>query len=44
MDLPHLFEVVRDDIAAADVVPFRFNIVGVSDAISMGTCGMCYNL
>ncbi|KAG0453071.1 hypothetical protein HPP92_025735 [Vanilla planifolia] len=26
------------------MVPFRFNTIGVSDAISMGTRGMCYSL
>lgn len=26
------------------MVAFRFNTIGVSDAISMGTRGMCYSL
>ena len=44
MHLLHLSEAVRDGVAAAGMVPFRFNTVGVSDAISMGTRGMCYSL
>ena len=39
----HLFKAMRDGIATG-MVPFHFNIVGVSDPISMGTCGMCYSL
>ncbi|XP_020210577.1 dihydroxy-acid dehydratase, chloroplastic [Cajanus cajan] len=44
MHLLRLSEAVRDGVAAAGMVPFRFNTVGVSDAISMGTRGMCYSL
>ncbi|KAI4973227.1 hypothetical protein ZWY2020_028935 [Hordeum vulgare] len=37
-------QAVRDGIRDAGMVAFRFNTVGVSDAISMGTRGMCYSL
>lgn len=35
---------VRDSVARAGLVPMRFNSVGVSDGISMGTSGMRYSL
>ncbi|EYE90726.1 dihydroxy-acid dehydratase [Aspergillus ruber CBS 135680] len=35
---------VRDSVAHAGLVPMRFNSVGVSDGISMGTSGMRYSL
>ena len=41
MHLLHLSEAVRDGVAAAGMVPFRFNTIGVNGAISMGTHGMC---
>lgn len=44
MHLLLLSEAVREGVAAAGMVPFRFNTIGVSDAISMGTRGMCYSL
>uniref|UniRef100_A0A453RSG8 dihydroxy-acid dehydratase n=2 Tax=Aegilops tauschii subsp. strangulata TaxID=200361 RepID=A0A453RSG8_AEGTS len=44
MHLLQLAEAVRDGIRDAGMVAFRFNTVGVSDAISMGTRGMCYSL
>jgi dihydroxy-acid dehydratase len=44
MHLLRLAEAVRDGVREADMVAFRFNTVGVSDAISMGTRGMCYSL
>ncbi|TVU04526.1 hypothetical protein EJB05_47637 [Eragrostis curvula] len=44
MHLLHLAEAVREGVREAGMVGFRFNTVGVSDAISMGTRGMCYSL
>ncbi|XP_004486142.1 dihydroxy-acid dehydratase, chloroplastic [Cicer arietinum] len=44
MHLLRLSEVVKEGVAEAGMVPFRFNTIGVSDAISMGTRGMCYSL
>ncbi|GJN15441.1 hypothetical protein PR202_gb02356 [Eleusine coracana subsp. coracana] len=44
MHLLRLAEAVRDGVRDAGMVGFRFNTVGVSDAISMGTRGMCYSL
>ncbi len=44
MHLMGLSQTVRDSVAQAGLVPFRFNTVGVSDAISMGTTGMRYSL
>jgi len=35
---------IRDSVARAGLVPMRFNSVGVSDGISMGTSGMRYSL
>ncbi|ODM21300.1 putative dihydroxy-acid dehydratase, mitochondrial [Aspergillus cristatus] len=35
---------VRDSVARTGLVPMRFNSVGVSDGISMGTSGMRYSL
>ena len=35
---------VKIGVEAADMVGFRFNTVGVSDGISMGTSGMSYSL
>lgn len=39
-----LSSVVRDSVAKAGLVPMRFNSIGVSDGISMGTTGMRYSL
>lgn len=41
MDLSGL---VRESVVKAGLVPMRFNSVGVSDGISMGTAGMRYSL
>jgi dihydroxy-acid dehydratase len=35
---------VREGIAASGLVPMRFNTIGVSDGISMGTDGMSFSL
>lgn len=35
---------VRDSVSRVGLVPMRFNSVGVSDGISMGTSGMRYSL
>jgi dihydroxy-acid dehydratase len=39
-----LSEVVKKSVAEAGLIPFRFNTIGVSDGISMGTSGMRYSL
>ncbi|KAH8933315.1 hypothetical protein BDL97_18G024100 [Sphagnum fallax] len=44
MHLLKLSEAVKEGVRDAGMVGFRFNTVGVSDAISMGTEGMCYSL
>ncbi|XP_043706295.1 dihydroxy-acid dehydratase, chloroplastic [Telopea speciosissima] len=44
MHLLRLAEAVREGVWEAGMVGFRFNTIGVSDAISMGTRGMCYSL
>jgi dihydroxy-acid dehydratase len=44
MHLLHLGEKVKDGVAAAGMVGLRFNTIGVSDGISMGTDGMSYSL
>ncbi|EFJ18571.1 hypothetical protein SELMODRAFT_233520 [Selaginella moellendorffii] len=44
MHLLKLSEAVKEGVREAGMVGFRFNTVGVSDAISMGTEGMCYSL
>lgn len=44
MHLLELSEAVKAGVAAADLVPMRFNTIGVSDGISMGTEGMSYSL
>lgn len=44
MHLLKLSEAVKEGVRDAGMVGFRFNTVGVSDAISMGTRGMCYSL
>ncbi|KAI8537918.1 hypothetical protein RHMOL_Rhmol09G0061400 [Rhododendron molle] len=44
MHLLGLAEAVKEGVWKSGMVGFRFNTVGVSDAISMGTRGMCYSL
>jgi dihydroxy-acid dehydratase len=44
MHLLDLSKQVKTGIVASDMVGFRFNTVGVSDGISMGTEGMSYSL
>ncbi|PQO26235.1 dihydroxy-acid dehydratase [Blastopirellula marina] len=44
MHLNKLSEEVKKGVVAADMVGMRFNTIGVSDGISMGTEGMSYSL
>jgi dihydroxy-acid dehydratase len=44
MHLLDLAAKVKDGVQAAGLVGMRFNTIGVSDGISMGTRGMCYSL
>ena len=44
MHLNDLAARVRDGVVAADMVSMRFNTIGVSDGIAMGTEGMSYSL
>jgi dihydroxy-acid dehydratase len=44
MHLNDLAARVREGVLAADMVSMRFNTIGVSDGISMGTDGMSYSL
>src|ERR1700760_3925186 len=44
MHLLHLAEKVKEGVQAAGLVGMRFNTIGVSDGISMGTDGMSYSL
>src|SRR3954464_2453257 len=44
MHLLDLAQATRDGITAAGMVGLRFNTIGVSDGISMGTDGMSYSL
>ena len=44
MHLNHLAAKVKEGVTAAGMVGMRFNTVGVSDGISMGTEGMSYSL
>jgi dihydroxy-acid dehydratase len=44
MHLNELSEHVKKAVTAADMVGMRFNTIGVSDGISMGTDGMSYSL
>ncbi|MES1254232.1 MAG: dihydroxy-acid dehydratase [Acidobacteriota bacterium] len=44
MHLLGLADAVKDGVAAAGMVGLRFNTIGVSDGISMGTDGMSYSL
>ncbi|KAK4372814.1 hypothetical protein RND71_008198 [Anisodus tanguticus] len=44
MHLLKLAEAVKEGVQESGMVGFRFNTIGVSDAISMGTRGMCFSL
>jgi dihydroxy-acid dehydratase len=44
MHLGMLAERVKEGVVAAGLVGMRFNTIGVSDGISMGTSGMSYSL
>ncbi|MEZ4414972.1 MAG: dihydroxy-acid dehydratase [Gemmatimonadota bacterium] len=44
MHLLDLAGAVSEGVRAAGMVPMRFNTIGVSDGISMGTAGMSYSL
>jgi len=44
MHLNDLAAQVKEGVVAADLVGMRFNTIGVSDGISMGTEGMSYSL
>jgi dihydroxy-acid dehydratase len=44
MHLNDLAAKVKEGVIAAGLVGMRFNTIGVSDGISMGTEGMCYSL
>ncbi len=44
MHLNDLATQVKQGVQAAGLVGMRFNTIGVSDGISMGTEGMCYSL
>jgi dihydroxy-acid dehydratase len=44
MHLMDLSKLVRESVAKAGLIPMRFNTIGVSDGISMGTTGMRYSL
>jgi dihydroxy-acid dehydratase len=44
MHLNDLALKVRDGVRKAGLVGYRFNTIGVSDGISMGTFGMRYSL
>lgn len=44
MHLMDLSKVVKESVAKAGLIPYRFNTIGVSDGISMGTKGMRYSL
>jgi dihydroxy-acid dehydratase len=44
MHLLDLAAAVKEGVQAADLIGFRFNTIGVSDGISMGTEGMSYSL
>ncbi len=44
MHLNELAAQIKEGVVAADMVGMRFNTIGVSDGISMGTDGMSYSL
>ena len=43
MHLQELANIVKQGVQAADLVGMRFNTIGVSDGISMGTDGMRFS-
>ncbi len=44
MHLNDLAAKVKEGVQAAGLVGYRFNTIGVSDGMSMGTSGMSYSL
>jgi dihydroxy-acid dehydratase len=44
MHLNKLGDVVKEGVAASDMIGMRFNTIGVSDGMSMGTDGMSFSL
>ena len=44
MHLNDLAATVKEGVANAGLMPMRFNTIGVSDGMSMGTRGMCFSL
>ena len=44
MHLNDLSAEIKRGVEEADLIGMRFNTIGVSDGISMGTEGMCYSL
>lgn len=44
MHLLDLAQKVKEGVAKAGLIGYRFNTIGVSDGISMGTSGMRYSL
>ena len=44
MHLNDLSQIVKESVKKAGLVGYRFNTIGVSDGISMGTEGMSYSL
>ena len=44
MHLMDLSALVKESVVRAGLLPYRFNTIGVSDGISMGTTGMRYSL
>src|SRR3954464_14591427 len=44
MHLAKLGEYVKEGVVGTDCIGMRFNTIGVSDGISMGTDGMSYSL
>lgn len=44
MHLMDLSAICKESVAKAGLIPYRFNTIGVSDGISMGTTGMRYSL
>ena len=44
MHLNDLADQIATGVSESDLIPMRFNTIGVSDGISMGTEGMSYSL
>lgn len=44
MHLMDLSSLVKESVAKSGLIPYRFNTIGVSDGMSMGTTGMRYSL